>query len=181
MPDRGDQSEIARQFIEVTEPDVILGGGEDWWYPVGDPGAYPDDPADPRPEESKSTIGNLVELAEGAGYDYVSTPDELAATRSDKVLGLFANEEMFEQFPEGQGDEYAPVVPLTTMTAKALDVLSRDRHGFFLMVEEEAIDEFAHANNAERTIEAGQALDATVALVREYVAKHRDTLVRDRR
>ena len=177
VPDRGAQSEIARQFIEVTKPDVILGGGEDWWYPVGDPGAYPDDPADPRPEVSKSTIGNLVELAEGQGYDYVSTPDELAATRSDKVLGLFANEEMFEQFPEGQGDEYAPVVPLTTMTAKALDVLSRDRQGFFLLVEEEAIDEFAHANNAERTIQAGQALDATVALVREYVAKHPDTLV----
>ena len=63
------------------------------------------------------------------------------------------------------------------MTAKALDVLSRDRQGFFLVVEEEGIDEFAHANNAARTIQAGQALDATVALVREYVAKHRDTLV----
>jgi hypothetical protein len=126
---------------------------------------------------SKSTIGNLVERAEGLGYDYVSTPGELAATRSDKVLGLFANEEMFEQFPEGQGDEYAPVVPLTTMTAKALDILSRDRQGFFLLVEEEAIDEFAHNTNAARTLQAGQALDATVALVREYVAKHKDTLV----
>lgn len=177
VPDRGTQTEIARQFLELTKPDVILGGGEDWWYPVGDPGAYPDDPADPRPEVSKSTIGNLVERAEGLGYDYVSTPGELAATRSDKVLGLFANEEMFEQFPEGQGDEYSPVVPLTTMTAKALDILSRDRQGFFLLVEEEAIDEFAHNNNAERTIQAGQALDATVALVREYVAKHKDTLV----
>ncbi|KQY44389.1 alkaline phosphatase [Cellulomonas sp. Root137] len=177
VPDRGDQSEIARQFIEVTKPDVILGGGEDWWYPVGDPGAYPDDPADPRPEVSKSTIGNLVELAEGAGYDYVSTPAELAATDSEKILGLFANEEMFEQFPEGQGDEYAPVVPLTDMTAKALEVLSQDRRGFFLMVEEEAIDEMEHANNAALTLKAGQALDATVALVRQFAASHPGTLV----
>ncbi|WP_243884285.1 alkaline phosphatase [Cellulomonas fengjieae] len=177
VPDRADQSEIARQFIQSSMPDVILGGGEDWWYPVGDPGAYPDDPADPRPEESRSTIGNLVELAEGVGYDYVSTPDELAATRSDRVLGLFANEEMFEQFPEGEGDEYAPVVPLTTMTTKALDILDDDRHGFFLMVEEEAIDEFAHNNNAARTIQAGQALDATVAVVREFAARHPGTLV----
>ncbi|WP_315093581.1 alkaline phosphatase [uncultured Cellulomonas sp.] len=177
VPDRGAQTEIARQFIEVTQPDVILGGGEDWWYPEGDPGAYPDDPADPRPEVSKSTIGNLVDRAEAAGYDYVSTPDELAASTSKKLLGLFANEEMFEQFPEGQGDEYAPVVPLTDMTAKALDVLRHDRHGFFLVVEEEAIDEMAHANNAELTLEAGRALDATVALVKEFAASHPGTLI----
>ncbi|WP_233404105.1 alkaline phosphatase [Actinotalea solisilvae] len=177
VADRGEQTEIARQLIEETRPDVILGGGEDWWYPVGDEGAYPDDPADARPEVSRSTIGNLVEQAVASGYDYVSTAEELAATDADRILGLFANEEMFEQAPEGQGDEYDPVVPLATMTQKALDVLSTDRHGFFLMVEEEAIDEMAHSNNAARTIQAGQALDATVALVREFAAQHPGTLV----
>ncbi|QGQ18751.1 alkaline phosphatase [Cellulomonas sp. JZ18] len=177
VPDRGDQSEIARQYLDDTRPDVILGGGEDWWYPEGDEGAYPDDPADPRPEVSRSTEGDLVARAEAIGYDYVTTAEELAATRADRVLGLFANEEMFEQAPEGQGDEYAPVVPLATMTAKALDVLARDRHGFFLVVEEEGIDEMAHANNAALTIEAGQAFDETVALVRDFAARHRDTLV----
>jgi alkaline phosphatase len=177
VPDRGTQTEIARQFIEVSRPDVILGGGEDWWYPEGDAGAYPDDPADIRPEVSKSTIGNLVERAESTGYDYVSTAAELEATDADRILGLFANEEMFEQLPEGQGDEYAPVVPLRTMTEKALDVLSKDRHGFFLLVEEEAIDEMSHNNNAARTIQAGQALDETVALVREFAAEHRGTLI----
>lgn len=177
VPDRGAQTEIARQFIEETQPDVILGGGEDWWYPVGDPGAYPDDPADPRPEVSKSTIGNLVEQAEAEGYDYVSTADELAATDADRILGLFANEEMFEQFPEGQGDEYAPVVPLATMTTKALDVLSDDRHGFFLMVEEEAIDEMAHANNAPLTLESGRAFDEAVAVAQDFAASHRNTLI----
>lgn len=177
VPDRGDQSEIARQLVDVSRPDVILGGGEDWWYPEGDEGAFPDDPADPRPEVSRSRHGNLVERAEATGYDYVTTADELAATRSDRILGLFANEEMFEQAPEGQGDEYAPLVPLPTMTAKALDVLSRDRHGFFLVVEEEGIDEFAHANNGARTLQAGQAFDETVGVVRDFAARHRGTLV----
>ncbi len=177
VPDRGDQTEIARQLVEESQPDVILGGGEDWWYPVGDEGAYPDDPEDRRPEVSSSTIGNLVERAEEVGYDYVSTPEELAATDADRILGLFANEEMFEQEPEGQGDEYAPVVPLRTMTEKALEVLEQDRHGFFLVVEEEAVDEFAHNNNAARTIQAAQAFDETVALVRDFAATHRGTLV----
>ncbi|MBF0689464.1 MAG: alkaline phosphatase [Cellulomonas sp.] len=177
VPDRADQSEIARQYVDVTRPDVILGGGEDWWYPEGDEGAHPDDPDDPRPEVSRSTAGDLVARAQAVGYDYVTTAEELAATRSDRVLGLFANEEMFEQAPEGQGDEYAPTVPLATMTAKALDVLSRDRQGFFLLVEEEGVDEMAHANNAARAIQAGQALDETVALVRDFADRHPGTLV----
>ncbi|MCC2333520.1 alkaline phosphatase [Cellulomonas wangsupingiae] len=177
VADRADQSEIARQLVEESRPHVVLGGGEDWWYPEGDEGAYPDDPDDPRPEVSRSTLGNLVDLAVDNGYTYVSTPQELAATDAGRILGLFANEEMFEQAPEGQGDEYAPVVPLRTMTQKALDVLSADRDGFFLLVEEEGIDEMAHANNAGLAIRAGQAFDETVALVRDFAAQRRDTLV----
>src|SRR5690606_2125232 len=69
------------------------------------------------------------------------------------------------------------VVSLRTMTQKALDVLSRDRHGFFLLVEEEGIDEMAHNNNATLMLEAGRALDETVALVKEFAEKDRRTLV----
>ena len=45
------------------------------------------------------------------------------------------------------------------------------------MVEEEGIDEMAHNNNAGLTIRAAQALDATVALVKEFAASHPGTLV----
>lgn len=177
VPDRADQSEIARQFLDVTKPDVILGGGEDWWYPAGNEGAYPDDPADPRPEVSRSTKGNLVDRARSLGYQYVTTGSQLAAARGHKLLGLFANEEMFEQAPEGQGDAYAPVVPLATMTTKALNVLDDNRHGFFLLVEEEGIDEMEHANNATQTLRAGRAFDRTVAVVHAYAKRHPGTLV----
>jgi alkaline phosphatase len=60
------------------------------------------------------------------------------------LLGLFANEEMFQQAPEGQGAVYDPPVSLPEMTQKAIDILSQDPEGFFLMVEEEGIDEMAH-------------------------------------
>ena len=43
--DRADQSEIARQHLEETRPDVVLGGGEDRWLPPGDAGDWPDHPA----------------------------------------------------------------------------------------------------------------------------------------
>ncbi len=177
VPDRADQSEIARQYLEESRPDVILGGGEDWWYPAGDPGQWPDAPATDPTEASRGTAGNLVEQAQEAGYTYVSDAEGLASADGRPLLGLFANQEMFEQRNEGEGDLYEPAVPLTDMTAKALDVLSRDRDGFFLFVEEEGIDEFAHRSNATRTIQAGQALDTTVALALEFQAEHPDTLV----
>lgn len=177
VPDRGDQSEIARQFLESSRPDVILGGGEDWWLPAGDPGAWPDNPPKDPTEQSKGTEGDLVARAQELGYTYVTDAEGLAGADGRRLLGLFANEEMFEQRNEGEGDLYEPEVPLVDMTAKALDVLSRDRDGFFLVVEEEAVDEFAHRSNATRTIQAGQALDETVALALDFASSHRGTLV----
>lgn len=177
VEDRDEQTEIARQYIEESRPDVILGGGEDYWYPEGDEGAYPDKTDEEDEEVSASDQGNLVEQAQQAGYEYASDADELAATGGPKILGLFANEEMFQQFPEGEGDEYDPVVPLPQMTEKALDTLSQNPEGFFLVVEEEAIDEMGHANNSRLMIEAGQEMDRSVALLEDYAESSGDTLL----
>ncbi|NKX91926.1 alkaline phosphatase [Sanguibacter hominis ATCC BAA-789] len=180
VADRGDQSEIARQFLEVTQPDVILGGGEDWWYPADEEGAWPDNPPTDPSEQSKGTKGNLVERAKTLGYEYVTDADTLAAAKvreGGKLLGLFANEEMFEHHNEGPDAIYDPSVPLPTMATKALDVLKKDKQGFFLVIEEEGIDEMAHHGNATLMIEAGRALDRTVALARDFAKKEGNTLV----
>jgi alkaline phosphatase len=175
--DRAAQDDIARQYLEASKPDVILGGGEDWWLPAGTPGAYPDQPAEDPTEGSRGTKGNLIAKARAAGYQYVTTPGQLAGAGRGKLLGLFANQEMFQQHPEGEGDVYRPVVSLATMARKALDTLSADRDGFFLLIEEEAVDEFAHNNNARRTLQAMGELDKAVAVARAWAATHRDTLV----
>ncbi|MCO1660350.1 alkaline phosphatase [Pseudonocardia humida] len=175
--DRALQDQIARQYLEVSEPDVILGGGEDWWLPAGSPGAYPDNPPEDPDEASQGEEGDLVAAAQAAGYAYVSTAEELDAASGPKLLGLFANQEQFQQEPEGQGDVYSPVVGLATMTEKALDTLDAAPDGFFLLVEEEAVDEFAHANNGEKMLLAMRELDAAVAVARAYVAEHPDTLL----
>ena len=175
--DRARQSEIARQFLERSKPDVILGGGEDYWYPAGTPGAYPDKPPTDPTEQSTGDRGNLVARAQKLGYRYVTDAAALRRARGPKLLGLFANEEMFEHREEGHGDIYDPVVPLPDMAAKALDVLSRDRDGFFVLIEEEAIDEMAHENNARLMIRAGAALDRTVALAVAFARRHPGTLI----
>ena len=108
-PDRGAQDEIARQFLEVSKPDVILGGGEDWWYPAGNPGAWKDGPpADPDGGE-QGHQGRPGRPGEGPGLRVrLGHRRALAAATGSKLLGLFANEELFQQRPEGQGDVYNP-------------------------------------------------------------------------
>ncbi|MEU2349921.1 alkaline phosphatase [Modestobacter sp. NPDC049651] len=174
---RNNQDDIARQYLEVTEPDVILGGGEDRWLPAGSPGAFPDTPAEDPSEKSSSTKGDLVQEAQQLGYQYVTDAKGLQRANGDKLLGLFANEEMFQQRPEGQGDVYSPVVPLPDMTAKALTTVSKDKDGFFLFVEEEGVDEFSHEDNATRMLQSMQYLEQTVQLARDYVKAHPDTLL----
>jgi alkaline phosphatase len=97
---------------------VILGGGEDRRLPADDPGAFPDAPAKDPAEKTSSDKGNLIDRARELGYRYVNSAEGLRQARGSKLLGLFANEEMFEQNEEGKGDIYEPVVPLATMTAR---------------------------------------------------------------
>ena len=84
---------------------------------------------------------------------------------------------MFEHREEGKGDLYDPAVPLPEMAVKALDILSKDRDGLFVLIEEEAIDEMAHENNAGLMVKSGAALDATVKGAVDFARKHAGTLI----
>jgi alkaline phosphatase len=101
VEDRDQQSEIARQYIEETKVDVILGGGEDRWYPAGNAGGFPDNPREGPSEQSIGTEGNFVKKAKSLGYQYITDKKGLKSADGKKVLDLFANEEMFQQRPEG--------------------------------------------------------------------------------
>ena len=177
IANRDKQSEIARQYIEESKPDVILGGGEDFWYPEGDPGAHPDEPKVAPEEKSIGTEGDLTQRAQDSGYEYVTDAAELRSADGPRLLGLFANEEMFQQAPEGECARYDPPVSLPEMTQKAIEILSQDPDGFFLMVEEEGIDEMAHQSNAGLVIKAGQQLDEAVKVGQAFARSDPDTLV----
>ncbi|OYD09968.1 alkaline phosphatase [Paludifilum halophilum] len=174
---RDDQSKIALQYLEQSQPDVILGGGENHWYPKGNPGKYEDDSENDPPGESKGTEGNLVKKAENQGYQYVSNREEMQDAKGTKLLGLFANEEMFKADSTDEENVYDPVVPLPEMTQKALQTLSKNKKGFFLIVEEQGMDSFGHVNDAGNTIKSGQQFDRSVALAKSFAKESGDTLV----
>ena len=98
---------------------MILGGGEDFWFPAGNEGGWPDHPAKDPTEASKGTKGDLVERAQAARLHVrEATATSCARRARGKLLGLFANEEMFEHRNEGQGDLYEPSVPLKDMAVE---------------------------------------------------------------
>jgi alkaline phosphatase len=66
-----------------------------------------------------------------------------------------------------------PTVPtLATMTRGAINVLSRNPNGFFLMVEGGAVDQASHSNRAGRMIEEMIDFTAAVEAVVQWVEAH---------
>jgi alkaline phosphatase len=182
VPLRAAQSEIARQYIERAKVDVILGGGAVHWFPVG--ATLPAAHRDHAIRRGSSTEGNLVALAQELGYEFVTDAPELQASLERRVsedgrpmLGLFAAEEFFVQTAESLGAAYNPPVSLADLTAAAIEILSRNPEGFFLMVEESAIDRMAHRNNAAMTLKGVLELDRAVQVGMAFANRSTETLV----
>ncbi|MDH6307937.1 alkaline phosphatase [Dysgonomonas sp. PFB1-18] len=91
----------------------------------------------------------------------------------EKIWALFGDRELpydLDRDPE--------VVPsLAEMTQKALDRLSQNENGFFLMVEGSKIDWSAHGNDAIGCITEYLAFDKAVGAVMDYAKKDGNTTV----
>ena len=153
VPDRNYFMPIAEQMV-ASGASVLLGGGAGHFLPRGAPSphAASGDRRDDR---------NLVEEAEAAGYSVVWSAAELAHVDADStplLFGLFADEEMLR-----------PLEPtLATMTWAAIEILSRDPDGFFLMVEGGLIDWVCHENDAAAAIELTLGFDSAVEVALDY-------------
>jgi alkaline phosphatase len=182
VPHRADQSEVARQYIDRTRVDVILGGGAAHWYPWGAP--LP--PALTAGARSRGigSDGDLVALARETGYEFVTAAAMLRASLDRRrrepagpLLGLFAAQEFFVQTAEGFGAVYDPPVALADLTSAAIEILDQNPRGFFLMVEESAIDRMAHRNNAPLMLKGVLELDRAVQVALAFAKRSPDTLI----
>lgn len=147
---RSMEDEIAGQLLE-SGTDVMLGGGFEYFS-----------------SEFRSDSSDLISKAEQAGYELLRTKDELYNSSSGKLLGLFADD----------GLERVESEPTTSeMTSRALEVLSKDEDGFFLMIEGSQIDWGGHGNNSEYVIREVQDFDNAVKAALEFAQQDGETLV----
>lgn len=102
--------------------DVILGGGTKYFD-----------------REDRNLINDFKE----DGYNYVTTTEEMLDNKNDQLLGLFAPVGLPKAI-----DRKESTPSLEGMTTAALEQLSQDKDGFFLMVEGSQIDWAGHANDS---------------------------------
>jgi alkaline phosphatase len=167
---RNCENEIARQYVEETQPDVMLGGGL---------GKFNSSTAD-----ACGTSGNFITEAKIRGYTYVTTQQAMdnAATdrRVSRLLGLFASGTLTPECRRSEASELAkdscvgPLRPagqprLPDMTDAALKILDRSRAGFFLMVEGSLIDSGNHEENVPYQYGEMLAFNEAVQVVRDWI------------
>lgn len=173
---RSDTEGICAGLVASGVP-VILGGGEGWFLPRGMNGRHG--------PGLRTDLRDLVAEARNRGYTVVFTREELAALPADtpRVLGLFAHEATFndrneEALREAGLPRFDPVAPtLAEMTAKAIEILSRQGEGFLLVVEEEGSDNFGNKNNAAGVIDSLRRADEAIGVALEFAVRNPRTLV----
>ncbi|WP_337074025.1 alkaline phosphatase [Aeromonas veronii] len=132
--------------------DVLMGGGANHWTPYSASN-----------KGGRNDNRDLTAEMKAQGYSYVTTQSELAKVTSGKVFGLFSSKSHLDYELDRVAKGAANTQPsLSEMTAKAIDLLSKNSQGYFLMVEGGRIDHALHGTNAKRSLTDAVALDEAV-------------------
>ena len=101
-------------------------------------------------------------------YTYVDAYSDIAGS-SGKIFAAF------DEIPLAADGESKPT--LASLAVAALDILSKDADGFFLMIEESHIDKYSHNNQLADALEHVKAYDNAVKAVAEYAKEIGNTIV----
>jgi alkaline phosphatase len=147
---RGNYEDIAKDFLNGTV-DVFIGGGEDHFRKRAD------------------SVDLTISLKK-QGYDVVYNITDLKNSNSQKIAGLLTKVHM-PSVGEGRTGM------LAEMTRKAIETLSKDEDGFFMMVEGSMIDWGAHAKNFNYTVQEVIDLDEAIGVAKEFADNNGETLI----
>ena len=170
---RADKQYIADQLL-ASHAEVILGGGSAYFYPQSSKGSK-------RKDEK-----NLIDTFKSDGYQVAFTKQELLAAANNKntqkLFGVFHPDNMDGSLDrlflkKNTVPQYPNQPDLTEMTQSAIEVLSRNPNGFFLMVEAALIDKFNHPLDWERAAFDTIMLSNAVQIAKDFAKTHPDTLI----
>ncbi|WP_250654942.1 alkaline phosphatase [Alkalimarinus coralli] len=179
------ENQIAEDML-ANQVDVMLSGGLRYWIPqeVNEKGeAYQalveKTGGAVKIKSKRKDNKNLLNEAEKMGYSLAFNRDDLSQVDNGKLLGLFAYSGMQDgiEYTQTKNDPNRTMPGLREMTEKALDILSQDEDGFFLMIEGGRIDWAGHDNDAGTMLHEMLKFDEAVNYVYEWARKRNDTLV----
>jgi alkaline phosphatase len=170
-----DEEEAARQMIEA-KPNLILAGGETLLLPEGTKGHHG------APGQRKDGK-NLIVRAKELGYTVVYDRAQLLQVplSAKRVLGVFAAEQLFNRHTEEEIRKlnipvFVPAAPsLAEMSDFAVRFLAQSSQGFFLVMNDEATDDFSGDNNARDALAGLHRSDDAVGVLRRFTDSHPQT------
>jgi alkaline phosphatase len=178
---RNNAAAIADEIVFSTQPEVVISGG----HPVWRPGYSSISKTAYAALASSSTDYLLVERTTGVdgGAALLAGADQ-AVSEGKKLFGLFGGKGGNFEFGVPADAPGSPSVapgstenPTLAQAAEAaLEVLSQDRDGFFLMIEQGDIDTANHANNYANKIACAADLDQAVKQVIHFVNRPHDQI-----
>jgi len=186
QPHRSMENEIAAEML-ATNVDVMLSGGLRHWIPKSSNDKNSETyktlrkkvPSHIKLKSKRKDERNLLNEAEKNSYAVVFNRKQLKSSKSKKILGLFTNSGMPNGIEHSQTkSSWGRDIPtLKEMTEKALETLSKNEKGFFLMVEGGQIDWAGHNNDTGTMLHEMLKFDEAIGAVVEWAKKRDDTLV----
>lgn len=162
----GSRANFATQVIaNGLMPEVMFGGGGQYFIPSSAEGSRRRDSVD------------VFALYENNGYTIVTTASELEdALGEDHVLGIFNSADMNTWLDRNVFTDNASRFPdqpgLVEMTTAAIEILSTNENGFYLMVEAASIDKQLHPMDFDRALADGIEFERAVAAAYEWAQEN---------
>ncbi len=150
QPKRSMMEEIANDFL-TTDVDVLIGGGRKYFS---------------KRKDGKNLLDSFVKK----GYKVLDTMSEVVKVKNGKLAGFIAEVDP-PKISNGRGNQ------LVLSTNTALQILSNNQKGFFLMIEGSQIDWGGHANDADYVIKEMIDFDKAVGAALDFAEKDGNTLV----
>ncbi|TKC06667.1 alkaline phosphatase [Pedobacter polaris] len=158
---RGDQSEIALQYLPL-QFDVMMGGGNQYFNP-----------------SKRKDKANVYAKFEEAGYQIVRTKAEMLKLNNKKpILGAFDDDALPFTVDHANDPALQDRVPtLAEMTVKAIELMKDNANGFVLQVEGGKVDWAAHSNDAPGLLYDQIAFDLAIEKAIAFAEADKNTLV----
>lgn len=162
---RNDETTIAKQYL-AAEYDYLAGGGARYFLSEENGG-------------KREAGDDLIDDFEEKGYKVDTSLEDYQTTDFSSVtkyLGIYQNKYLTDVITQTNTEKTSPT--LAEMVTNGIEVLSKNKNGFFMMVEGGYIDGAAHNNDTATVLHEMLAMDDAVKVALEYYEKYpKETLI----
>jgi alkaline phosphatase len=146
---------LSRQMV-YNNIDVVFGGGSSFLKP-----------------DKRTDKLDLAKVLNENKITLLQTPSQMQAFSGNRVWGLFAPQALKNDLDRNPAEEPS----LAEMTKKAIELLSQNKNGFFMMVEGSKVDWSAHDNDPIGMVTEFLAFDKAVKVALDFAKADGNTLV----